>query len=63
MIAVQLSVDSKLRDSVGLLSNPSLLEKEVIINGRLGNYFNVKGIKKVSSIELVESGEIINSEF
>lgn len=54
MIIVQLSVESKLREKFGLLSNPEILNQEIVVNGRLGSYFNGQGLKKVSSIELVK---------
>lgn len=58
MITVQLSWDSKLREHIGLSSNPDNLGKQVaVVNGELSKYFKGLGLKKVDSIILIDSKE------
>lgn len=63
MITVQLTWDSKLRERVGLLSNPGNLGKEItIVNGELGKYFSGIGLKQFYSVIFNESKVELISE-
>lgn len=55
MLTIQLTWDSKLRDDIGLLSNPENLSKEIIVNGEISKYFKGLGLKKVSSMKFIET--------
>lgn len=44
--------DKNLKKNFGLMSNPSLIGQKVVVSGVINSYFNEKGIKNVTNIEL-----------
>lgn len=55
MIIVQLTWDSGLRHSVGLMSNKNNLNRPVIVKGELVDYFKGSGLKNVVSVEFIDT--------
>lgn len=55
MIIVQLTWDSGLRNSVGLISNKNNLNRPVVVKGELVDYFKGAGLKNVISVEFIDT--------